>query len=281
METYRRTVYGAALQTAQLLGLDHVVPPNTTLNQKLSIADSETLGANEKPIMRYVSIGIGGHRGATGADGIALVESIQHSAADASSYRMFPFVMRALDNDLNSIEIERYALRRIETHNGVDYAVYYLRRIDMTGVAVEFKKKTVAMGTETVSDFIPTSSVLTPVAPATSPGSNTVDGEYIYATAKVTIDFDTFDATEILNVATVLYNDENYAFLSEFAFVTGVDRTMQATGAGAQTFNMKEVIEAQVFCHVSAMQPIFNQRNGFTATYDVGIAEPMMLLTGP
>ncbi len=97
METYRRTVYGAALQTAQLLGLNYAVPANTTLNEKLSIQNTAVLGANEVPHLRYISIGIGGHRGATGTDGISLIESIQHSATDAASYRMFPFVMRPLD----------------------------------------------------------------------------------------------------------------------------------------------------------------------------------------
>ncbi len=175
----------------------------------------------------------------------------------------------------------RYALRRIETHTGVEYAVYYLRRVDLSAVAIELKKKTITQGIEVISDFIPNNAVLTPVPPVTNPGSNTVDGQYVYATAKVSIEFDTFDATEILNAATILYSDENYAFLSELSFVTGVDRVVQAVGANSQTFNMNEVVAAQVFCHVSAMQPMINQRNGFTATYDIGIAEPMMILTGP
>ena len=68
METYRRTVYGAALQTAQVLGLPVDIPANTTLNEKLSIQSSAALGANEVPRMQYISIGIGGHRGATGAE---------------------------------------------------------------------------------------------------------------------------------------------------------------------------------------------------------------------
>lgn len=281
METYRRTLYGAALQTAQLLGLDHVITDHTTLNEKLAINALETIGVNEVPRMKYISIGIGGHRANTGPDGIVMIDPIQHDATHASSYRMLPFVMRPLDSDLSSVEMARYALRRIETHGGIEYAVYYLRRLDMSGVTIQLKKKTVYQGTETVVDYIPTSSVLAPVPPVTTPGANVVDGDYVYATARVSINFDTFDATEILNSASILYGDENAAFISELAFVTGVDRTLQAVGAAAQTFNMNEVVGAQVFCHVSAMQPMVNQRNGFEATYDIGIAEPMMTLTGP
>ena len=94
------------------------------------------------------------------------------------------------------------------------------------------------------------------------------------------IDFDSFDAQEILNSAKILYGDEKYAFISEFGFVTGVDR-MMASPTESGSFPMKEVVAAQIFCHVSALQPIYNQKNGFEAMYEVGISEPLMVLTGP
>lgn len=280
METYRRTVYGAALQTAQVLGLPVVIHPNTTLNEKLQINHEATLGPHEVPTMRYISIGIGGHRGNTGADGIPLVETLQHSAKDASSYRMLPYVMRPLSSDLTADEMERYALRKLETHNGIQYAVYYLRRIDLTNVTIALKQKVVSNGKETISEFVPTVDVLNPVPPVTTAGANIVDGTYIYATAQINIDFDSFDAQEILNSAKILYGDEKYAFISEFGFVTGVDR-MMASPTDSGSFPMKEVVAAQIFCHVSALQPIYNQKNGFEAMYEVGISEPLMVLTGP
>lgn len=282
METYRRTVYGAALQTAQVLGLPVVIHPNTTLNEKLSINPTATLGTHEVPTMKYISIGIGGHRGNTGPDGMTTIETLQHSAADASSYRMLPYVMRPASADLNDAERVRYALRRIEKHNGIEYAVYYLRRIDLTDVTIALKKKVVSNGKETVSDFVPGIEVLDPKVPETSPGSNQIDGTYLYATAQVNIDFDSFDAQEIINSAKILYNDEKYAFISEFGFVTGVDRVMSTPGGSTgNSFNMNEVVAAQIFCHVSALQPIYNQKNGFEALYEVGISEPLMVLTGP
>lgn len=281
METYRRTVYGAALQTAQVLGLPVVIHPNTTLNEKLSINPTASLGAHEVPTMKYISIGIGGHRGTTGPDGMALIETLQHSAADASSYRMLPYVMRTASTDLTDAERARYALRRLETHNGIEYAVYYLRRIDLTDVTIALKKKIVSNGRETIRDFVPGVDVLDPVPPITTPGSNQTDGTYLYATAQVNIDFDSFDAQEIINSAKILYNNEKYAFISEFGFVTGVDRTMPTPVSGGGSFQMNEVVAAQIFCHVSALQPIYNQKNGFEALYEVGISEPLMVLTGP
>lgn len=281
METYRRTIYGSALQTANLLGLGHTVLPNTTLNQLFSINQSETLGVNERPTLKYIGMGIGGHRVSTGAGGITLVETIQHDATHAASYRPFPFAMRPLASDLTSGERTRYAMRRIETHGGSQYAVYYLKRMDLNAVAIEYKTKTIVSGVETTSDFVPTTDVLTPVPPVTPPGAVSTDGVYVYATARVTLTFDEFDATEILNAANVLYQDENAAFISEFSFVTGVDRSLNSPGPGATTFAMNEAVAAQVFCHVAAMQPMKNQTQGFVLTYDIGIAEPMMVLTGP
>lgn len=281
MELYRRTVYGADLQTCQLLGLPYTPKPHTTLNEKFGINAAASIGVNEKPIMQYVAIGIGGHTAIAGAGGKIKIHPVQHSASDAALYEHIPFVMRPLDNDLSSTEMARFALRKVLTHAGVDYAAYYLRRIDLAGVSTKYKKKTVLAGVETVTDFVPDASCLSPVAPTTAPGANTTDGTYIYATAQVKIAFDAFDITEILNATKLLYGQEDYAILSEFGFCTGIDRQMQAQGNGGSTFNMNEVVCAQVFCHVFGLQPAYMQKGGFEAIYDIGISEPLMVLTGP
>lgn len=280
MEIFRRTVYGAAIQTAQVLGIELPQLAHTTLNEALAINASATLGTNEIPRMKYITLGIGGHRGRIDSDGITLIENIQHKASDANHYRMLPLVVRPLNNDLTTAEMGKYALRKIKSHSGVDYAMYHAMRFDTTGVQIKYKKKVVANGHATISDFVPDSSVLTPVAPATSPGANTVDGTYLYCVATVNIELDAFTVGEILNSARILYGSERYAFISELGFVTGVDRTMQSQGS-AGSFNMNEVINAQVFTHVSVMQPLYDQTGGVTLTYDVGISEPIMAMTGP
>ena len=46
MEIFRRTVYGAAIQTAQVLGIELPQLAHTTLNEALAINASATLGTN-------------------------------------------------------------------------------------------------------------------------------------------------------------------------------------------------------------------------------------------
>ena len=279
MEIFRRTIYGAYLQTCLLMGLPVEIVPNTTLNEKLSIQPTALLGVNENPKMRYLSIGIGGHRSKVGTDGIDLVESLPHQTSHGGSYRMFPYALRPVDTDLSPAERERYGLRRIENIGGVEYVAYYLRRLDLTNVVVKMQLNEVSGGITTTTDFIPTSDDLNPTQPTlASGGINTVTGNFLSATAKLQILFDTFDATEILNAAMVLYNSEDYAFITEMALVSGVDRSVTVTDPNSVNVTYNEVIAAQIVTHVSTMQPMKSQRDGFTATLDVGATEPLFQL---
>ena len=281
MDNFRRTALGGLSQTCAMMGLPLPQIANTTLNEKLSIQANATLGVNETPRAKYMCIGIGGHQGTVGADGILLIGSAQHRPTDNSLFRMMPFVMRPLANDLTSTERQRYALRRIENHKGLDYAVYYLRRLDLTNVVPKLQKINITNGVTTTVDYTPTSGDLSPTPPALNTGgANTVTGEFIAAVARVTVNFDTLDATEILNAAMVLFDSEEYAIISEMGFVSGVDRSVTVTDPnGALVYD--ECINAQIVTHIATLQKLVANRNGFESVFDVGATEPMYNLTTP
>lgn len=281
MDNFRRTALGGLSQTCAMMGLPLPRIANTTLNEKLSIQANATLGVNETPRAKYMCIGIGGHQGTVGADGILLIGSAQHRPTDNSLFRMMPFVMRPLANDLTSTERQRYALRRIENHKGLDYAVYYLRRLDLTNVVPKLQKINITNGVTTTTDYTPTSGDLSPTPPALNTGgANTVTGEFIAAVARVTVNFDTLDATEILNAAMVLFDSEEYAIISEMGFVSGVDRSVTVTDPnGALVYD--ECINAQIVTHIATLQKLVANRNGFESVFDVGATEPMYNLTTP
>lgn len=281
MDNFRRTALGGLSQTCAMMGLPLPQIANTTLNEKLSIQANATLGVNETPRAKYMCIGIGGHQGTVGADGILLIGSAQHRPTDNSLFRMMPFVMRPLANDLTSTERQRYALRRIENHKGLDYAVYYLRRLDLTNVVPKLQKINITNGVTTTTDYKPTSGDLSPTPPALNTGgANTVTGEFIAAVARVTVNFDTLDATEILNAAMVLFDSEEYAIISEMGFVSGVDRSVTVTDpTGALVYD--ECINAQIVTHIATLQKLVANRNGFESVFDVGATEPMYNLTTP
>ncbi len=279
MEIFRRTVYGGGVQVAQLLQIPLPILVNSTLNEKLGIQQAATLGPTERPAMRYFTIGIGAHGATTGVDNLPLIQTLQHSSSHSGQYRGLPFVMRTVGNDISAAERERYALRRIESIGGTDYIVYYARRIDVSGAQIKYQRRTVVGGVTTVEDFVPGTSDLNPTPPdLTNNGVNTTDGEFLVASCKLEIVLDSFDVTEILNAAMILYQSEDYAFISEIGMVTGVDRMVSTNDGAGGSFSFNEVIGAQIFTHVNAMQPLKSQRDGLTLTYDVGTNEPLFAL---
>lgn len=279
MEIFRRSYYGGAVQVAHLLGIPLDVLANSTLNEKFGIQAGATLAPNEQPRMRYFTMGIGAHGATTGVDGLPLVQTLQHSSEHAGLYRHLPFVMRPVGNDLTASERERYALRRIESHGGTDYIVYYARRIDVSGAAIRAQRRKVVGSTTTITDFVPSAANLNPTPPDLSNGgSNTTNGEFLVASCKIEIVLDSFDVTEILNASMILYNSEDYAFISEIGMVTGVDRSVPTNDGAGGSFSFNEVVVAQICTFVNAMQPLKSQRDGLTLTYDVGINEPLFSL---
>ena len=59
MKPITSTIYGAELQTAQLIGAEYPIRENTTLNQKFHIQEGVVHSAGTYPRMKYIAIGNG------------------------------------------------------------------------------------------------------------------------------------------------------------------------------------------------------------------------------
>jgi len=69
MENIVRTVYGAYLQTCQLLDINVDIAPFSTLNEKFNVNEN-VHHTRENPLsMKYVAIGLGGHKMVLGNNG--------------------------------------------------------------------------------------------------------------------------------------------------------------------------------------------------------------------
>lgn len=278
MRIITRTVFGAAMQTAQYLGKAYQVQENSTLNQKFGIQANTFPANDERHAVKYFCIGNGGHRAITGADGISYTTPNNHAATDGACFNHLPFVLREVANDLTVEQRAQYGLRRIETHNGLQYVAYYAKRLVLDNVNVNLQKTTVEGNNQTTNPFVPTAANLSPTPlgeQATNTEVVTASGEYVSGSAVVTINFNQADADELREVARVLYGDEKYAVISEIALLGGVDRTVTGSGAGSSSINYLEVIAAQVTTFISTYYQLNMQNNGFTFTADVGIAEPL------
>lgn len=282
MENNTRSLYGIGLETALLLGLPAPVLANTTLNEKLNINPGVVPSVGSPPTMRYFALDRGGVTVVTGADGSPLPSGAQHEPVDASAFTLFPFIMRLAGSDLAVADRAKYALRRLETHNGQNYVAYYLKRMDFTGVAVGYKCTTVdpVTGNQTVTDYVPTAANLNPVPQQLSPtGTNKPTGDFVTASAVLDVSLSGADCQELLNCAQIIYNDTRYAILTNILLTSGFDQTMQSpVDTGTGTFPMLEANACQITHFYNTFQPVTYEKNGITISLEVGGTEPMMLL---
>lgn len=280
MELYTRAYPGLTMQIAQYFGIPLPILAHSTLNEKLGISASATLGTSELPRVAYFAVGNGGHGTTTGVNSFPLLNNKIHKTTDTGLFNQIPFVLRPVSNDLDSTQREKYGLRRVETHGGDDYIAYYLKRVDRSGLQIKVQNRDIDVNqVTTLSDFIPTSDDLSPVpVDLGNAGVNSVTGKYISASVNLTIAFNAFDAEEILNVVTILYGNENYGILSEGALVSGVDRTLPSPDGAGGTITFNEVVCAQIANQIPLLQPVFSQRNGFDIIAEVGGVEPLLNL---
>lgn len=278
MTTLVRTAVNAELQTAIYLNKQHIVHPFTSLNELHGIGANLAINEGEVPSLKYIAIGNKGHRSETGVDGITITKGVPHQTSDTGLYNQIPFVMRLPQNDLNAQQRNQYRLRKVLNVNGQDYIAYYLRVLDMSATVPRTELRVTTNGTTVATPFEFSQSNLRPSIPVI--GTNQVlvtSGESIAVTAKVPFRISADDATELRNVATILYGNEAYAIVSELATVTGVDRLVsgEVNGSPIQYY---EAVGAQIASFISTYYPFDILRDGATADLDVGNVEALLSL---
>jgi len=271
-----RTIYGSYVQNTLLMKTEFNMAANTTMNEYFDVLSGVAPDAGAYPSARYIAIGRGGHTLKTGADGEVLVDYLKHRASDAMLYKPLPFVLRTTDNDLTATERANYAIRKSVVYGGVSYYAYYLRRFDVTALKTNMQYNTVLNGDTTVTSFIPTTDNLHPTASNLSPtGVTSTSGDYLNTSTILDLILDEASVSEILNAAKVIYGNEAYAFISEMAIVTGVDKVTQGSLPAGATFNYTEAIAAQVHTFTSVSADLQGLSEGFEVTVDVGSTEPL------
>jgi hypothetical protein len=280
MQNVTPTAYGNLVQTCQLLGLPLTVASSSTLNEKLGIQSGVAIPAGSMPSMRYIAIGNGGHKFITAANGRTKSEEVSHQPTDASLFNFLPFVLRTLDNDIPAATRTMYALRRIETHNSVQYIAYYLKRMDFSGVVPQMEYKTVTNNVTSTTPFVPNISNLNPTpAVLSNTGVNVTTGDYVAATAKIPFLLSTAEVAEILNVASIIEGDEGFAIISEIALCTGVDKVVTASAGNLGSFNFSEAVGVQVTTFINSYYPLKSANGGINVLLDVGATRPLLTLT--
>lgn len=271
-----RTIYGSYVQNTLLMKTDFTLAANTTFNEYFDVQSGVAPDSGVYPSARYIAIGRGGHTMKTGADGEILVDYLKHLASDAMLYKPLPFVLRTTDNDLTATERANYAIRKTMTVKGVTYYAYYLRRFDVTALKTNMQYNTVVNGSTTVTRFVPTTDNLHPTSSSLSAtGVTSTSGDYLNTSTVLDLVLDESAVSEILNAAKIIYGNEAYAFISELAIVTGVDKVVQGSLSNGATFNYTEAIAAQVHTFISVSADLQGLSEGFEVSIDVGSTEPL------
>lgn len=279
MEKVVRTAIGGALQVAHLTGLPYTVVPNSTLNQKFGIAENETVPPEQLPRLKYICLGNGGHRFVMGANNIHKPEVYQHKPTDAALYNQLPLVLRLPELDLTEAERNRYRLRRYETHNGQSYVAYYAKVLDYSNTAPHMELRTVIDGVINSTEYLPSQANLNPIPqPISAGGVTTTSGDYISATAKISVMFSESEIDEILNVCNIIYNDDDMAIISEIALCTGVDKLITGDFNGV-AIPYTESISTQVFNFIGEFHAVKYSNKGLNINLDIGSVEPLLELT--
>jgi len=247
-----RTIYGNMLQIANQLGVPHRVLERSTLNEKFQMLAGTLPPPSTNPKMQYFAIGFGGHLGYIGTNNTYLSTAIDHQPDHAALYKHMPFVLREPGNDLNQDQRLKYRMRTIWTDatTGKKYIAYWLKVISTANVVIE-SKKTIRddQGNLVPSDWAPDSSALNPTPPSLD--TNNLDAvvtsaSFYSANAELDLSLTALDCSELLNVARIMFKDEAYALVSEYALVSGVDQPNTGDNGLGGTIQYQELIAAQV-----------------------------------
>lgn len=278
MEVIVRTALGAQLQTCQLLKLPLPVEQYRSLNEKLTINENVHITATDVPSVKYVAIGNGGHKMVVGANGLAKPEPIQHTPQNAALYGQLPFVLRLPSNDLTPTERSKYRLRRLETHDKVQYVAYYLRVLDLSMTTTKLELRSVKNGTTVSTPYIYSLDNLKPTPPTiTNTGVITTTGDYIACTAKVPFEMTADDIAEFLNVCNVIYGDDGYAMISEIAVCSGVDRNDLVGMFNGTSAAYTDAIDVWVINFISTFFAAKFANDSISLNLEVGSVESLLV----
>lgn len=127
-----RTLMGLAQQLrGGVTPSTYTFPLAKTINQKRSIL-ANTL-PQDIPKIQYVGVGVKGFRHLT--DGVLSVPYIP-KATNCDLYEPIPFRCRLLADDLTTLERQSYRMRTVQTINGQQYALYWLKVLDTSASTI-------------------------------------------------------------------------------------------------------------------------------------------------
>jgi hypothetical protein len=270
------TIYDQYLTLVQKFQLPFEPAPNTTLNDKFGI-NYALPPASGYPTIKYLAIGNGGHVTVTGNN---YINGLLHSCTDSALKNQLPFLIVPENNDLSSVEMGKYRIRKPMIINGMAYVAYYLKVIEFPPMSVDFSTYQLANGNViNQTSYTPTLATQHPTMIDPSNTSlNLVSGNHISTSINTAISLTVEDIQGIIDACVLLYGTANAAIISEMALVAGFDISAPITVAGVNT-SYTEIQCAQVTNFISALYPTSGNSNpSIVEGLDFGMTQPLLLV---
>lgn len=273
-----RSVYGAAMLNAINTKSNYEPLTFTTLNEKFSVHASTQHPIGLMCEGSWFAIGNKGHGNVQGVDGIGLSHAKPHAVTDAVLFGHLPFIIRDINDDISASEREKYGMRAIIDVGGVKKIGYYLMYKPSAGIPTTIKRIVINNGQETISDFIPDSSVLNPQPPSFPLPPRSESNSEDYAVFKyVPFTLTASEVQEILNAAEIIYGDQAYAIISEIAWVGGVRTTVGLLDANNNPTSTQyyECLKSTIITSITSRHDLVNANGGIEIDIRIGTSEPL------
>lgn len=237
------TVLGALNQFQALTNMGYTSMSNTTLNFKYGNNNSSVLNREPDTIPALAYFGIG-TRGFVNVGDYSSV-AYPGDARLMDLYEPLPIRCVPVDEEattLKKAERDNYRLRVVKNINGVDYALYYLKKIEFDSNISIVQKDT--NGNETRFEFDVNQWLLNPQPPTINEVGGMINTNLnriiVRATGVCTITHD-----EVMEAVRVLHNgDTNYARISEIGYYTGCDVFVDENWQYTESAEAAKYIEA-------------------------------------
>lgn len=225
--------------SSDLEGSTPVTPRNdlqSTLNRKYNI--QADLLPTATPKARFFGIGIGGRRNTDDGNGS---EPVPIKRTNMDLYSPVPFRCVPLTQDLTSTQRALYRMRTIWTFGGIQYACYWLKKLNVTD---EFVRLSRSLPNGTEEPYTIDYANLSPTPPAPIINGTPDLGTEINITTTAYMPFTGEEVAEYINIRYA--GDLRYAVISELGVYRGNDQTVNGDAAGGGTVSYTESILTQL-----------------------------------
>lgn len=203
-------------------GIDVVLEPNTTLNEKYNILPNMSVPSGVLPKLMYLGMGIGGIGNA--------VKMGYHKYIHGTLYDSIPFICRLVSNDLTTTEASKYRLRVVKNINGTNYAFYYLKHLESISDSVNTKtiaKNTLDTTGGSVDRFnTDDPEILSPTPASVSEQLDLTKSLYYFTECKIPLSLNQQEKDEMINAYRILTGLSTTPNIVEMCLYSGLDTVL-------------------------------------------------------